>query len=72
MTHAQPPQVTLYVVHIVRGVQRIWTNPEGLTRDAAHAYVDSFNQSLRARTHQEYAIVVEQKVFAELPHDIIG
>ena len=70
MTNIDRPQVTFYVVHIVRGVNRVWTKPEALTKAAAAAYAESFNKSLWAKTHSEAALVVQQQTSANLPEDV--
>ncbi len=72
MSSAEPPLVTFYVIHIFRGVRRVWTKPEALTRDAAFAYAESFNNSLRAKTHTETAVVVRQQAAAALPRPDSG
>lgn len=62
--------VTFYVVHVVRQSRRIWTRPEAMSGEAATAFADGFNRSLRAKTHSERAIVVRQQAYVELPESI--
>lgn len=61
--------VTCYVVHVLRDSKIVWTIPESFSRDAAEAYVASFNASAKARTHVERMVIVEQQVVAKLPDD---
>jgi len=67
-----PTPVTCYIVHVIRDSKLIWTIPESFSREAAEAYVASFNASEKARTHSEQMIVVRQKIRAELPPDVSG
>lgn len=70
MDHPHHSLVAMYAVHIVRGNQLIWTKPESMTRAGAEGYADSFNRSLRAKTHGERARVTRQNVIVALPEGI--
>jgi len=71
MNASNPVHVTFYVVHVVRNSRRVWTRPEAMSEEAAEAFAEGFNRSLRAKTHSEQAIVVRQQTVIELPDDII-
>ncbi len=64
--------VTCYIVHVIRDAKIVRTIPESFSRESAGAYVMSFNASLRARSHAERMVIVEQQVSAELPGKLAG
>jgi hypothetical protein len=64
-------QVTCFIIHVIRESKLIWTIPESFSRESAEAYVMSFNSSAKARTHAEWMVIVEQKVGAELPPQVV-
>ena len=68
----QKTLVTCYIVHVIRNARFVRTIPESFSRESADAYVTSFNDSVKARSHAEQMVIVEQQVNAELPSKLAG